>query len=86
MWYDAQRTGIEAVKAVFSVAVLWGGLFVSGAADQAMFETFGAAGADDIVGVWELVAEATPQRPGSGNSLTSLLEIQRSSDGTAPVR
>ncbi|MCL7958199.1 MAG: hypothetical protein M8860_01235 [marine benthic group bacterium] len=82
MWYDAQRTGIEAVKAVFSVAVLWGGLFVSGAADQAMFESFSSAGADDIVGVWELVAEATPRRPGPGNALTSLLEIQRGSDGT----
>ena len=83
MWYDAQRTGIEAVKAVVSVAVLWGGMFVSGTADEAMLESFGRAGAaDDIVGVWELVAEATPRLPDTGRSLASLLEIQRGSDGT----
>jgi hypothetical protein len=86
MWYDAQRAGIEAVKAVFSVAVLWGGLFVSGAADHAMIEPFGSFGSDDIVGVWEWVAEAAPRRPDVGRSLASLLEIRRGSDGTLSAR
>jgi hypothetical protein len=52
MWYDAQRTGMEAVKAVLSVAVLWGGMFVSGAADKSLIEPFGVGATDDIVGVW----------------------------------
>ena len=86
MWYDAQRTGIEAVKAVFSVAVLWGGLFVSGAADHAMIEPFSRVGSDDIVGVWEWVADAAARRPDVGRSLASLLEIRRGSDGTLSAR
>jgi hypothetical protein len=86
MWYDAQRTGIEAVKAAFSVAVLWGGMFVSGAADHSMSHPVGAVDSDDIVGVWEWVADATARRPNVGSSLASLLEIRRGSDGTLSAR
>jgi formylglycine-generating enzyme required for sulfatase activity len=86
MWYDAQRTGIETVKAVFSVAVLWGGMFVSGAADQADLEPFGTGSADDIVGVWEWVADASHSRSETAHSRTSLLEIRREVDGELSAR
>ena len=86
MWYDAQRTGMEAVKAVLSVAVLWGGMFVSGAADQALLEPFGVGAADDIVGVWKLVAGSSLRRPDATRTVASLLEIRRSDDGRLNAR
>jgi len=86
MWYDAQRTGVEAVKAVFSIAVLWGGMFVSGAADRAVEPSFGATAADDIVGVWEWVLEASSRRPGADPTVASLLEIRRDHSGRLSAR
>ena len=86
MWYDAQRTGMETVKAVLSVAVLWGGMFVSGAADQALLEPFGVGAADDIVGVWKLVAGSSLRRPDATRTVASLLEIRRSDDGSLSAR
>lgn len=86
MWYDAQRTGIEAVKALFSVAVLWGGMFVSGAADHSLVEPFGTGATDEIVGVWEWVAEASQRRPEAERSFASLLEIRRGLDGRLSAR
>ena len=86
MWYDAQRTGVEAVKAVFSIAVLWGGMFVSGAADRAVESTFGVTAADDIVGVWEWVLEASSRRPEAEPAVASLLEIRRDDTGRLSAR
>ena len=86
MWYDAQRTGMETVKAVLSVAVLWGGMFVSGAADQALLDPFGVGTTDDIVGVWKWVAGSSLRRPDAGRAAESLLEIRRSLDGTLSAR
>ena len=86
MWYDAQRTGVEAVKAVFSIAVLWGGMFVSGAADRSVEPSFGATAANDIVGVWEWVLEASSRRPGAESAMASLLEIRRDDAGRLSAR
>ena len=86
MWYDAQRTGMETVKAVLSVAVLWGGMFVSGAADQAMLEPFGVGATDDIVGVWKWVAGSSLRRPDATRTVASLLEIRRADDGSLSAR
>jgi hypothetical protein len=86
MWYDAQRTGMEAVKAVLSVAVLWGGMFVSGAADQSLTEPFGVGATDDIVGVWKVVAGSSLRRPDATRTIASLLEIRRSIDGSLSAR
>ena len=86
MWYEAQRTGVEAVKAVFSIAVLWGGMFVSGAADHSAEPSFGAAATDDIVGVWEWVLEAKSRRPGADPAVASLLEIRRDHEGRLNAR
>ncbi len=86
MWYDAQRTGMEAIKAALSVAVLWGGMFVSGAADQSLTEPFGVGPADDIVGVWKWVAGSSLRRPDATRTVASLLEIRRGSDGILSAR
>ena len=86
MWYDAQRTGVEAVKAVFSIAVLWGGMFVSGAADGSLDSTRGATADDDIVGVWEWVLEASSRHPGAEPAMASLLEIRRDDAGRLSAR
>ena len=86
MWYDAQRTGVEAVKAVFSIAVLWGGMFVSGAADRSADPSYGTTAADDIVGVWEWVLETSARRPGAGPAVASLLEIRRDDAGRLSAR
>ena len=86
MWYDAQRTGMDAVKAVLSVAVLWGGMFVSGAADQALLDPFGVGATDDIVGVWKWVAGSSLRRPDATRTVASLLEIRRGDDGSLSAR
>ena len=86
MWYDAQRTGMDAVKAVLSVAVLWGGMFVSGAADQALLDPFGVGATDDIVGVWKWVAGSSLRRPDATRTVASLLEIRRGDDGRLSAR
>lgn len=86
MWYDAQRTGMETVKAVLSVAVLWGGMFVSSAADQALTEPFGVGSTDDIVGVWKWVAGSSSRQPNAMRTVASLLEIRRGNDGLLSAR
>ncbi len=80
MWYDATRTGIEALKAALSVAVLWGGMLVSGVADRSI-EEIGSGVAGDVVGIWTWVADASLRPSGAAAPEAGLLEIRRSADG-----
>lgn len=85
MWYDASRSGIEALKAVLSVAVLWGGTLVSGAADRAPVAPPGAGPAEDVVGVWTWVVDSSAGRSGSAPE-ARYLEFRREEDGRLVAR
>ncbi|MFO7588937.1 MAG: hypothetical protein R6X22_12850 [Gemmatimonadota bacterium] len=86
MWYDTPRTGIEALKAVLSVAVLWGGTVVSGTADRATFVPPVLGAAEDVVGVWSWAVDSSLRPQECGPSETRLLEFRRGEGGRLVAR
>lgn len=86
MWYDASRTGIEALKAVLSVAVLWGGTVVSGATVSGPSSSFDPGPAGDVVGVWTWVVDGSPRRPEAGRTGERFVEFRRAGDGSLLAR
>jgi hypothetical protein len=87
MLYDPTRTGVESLKALLSLAVLWAGTVVAGGAatDGSARPEPGAE--DDVLGLWAWVVDAPPCRAESPVAIeTRFVEFRRGPDGRLEAR
>ncbi len=86
MGIDASRSGIEGLKALLSVAVLWFGGVVAGGAGSDL-PSPGGAGAQDVVGVWAWAVTTSACRPDAPDPTgTRYVEFRRGTDGRLEAR
>jgi len=87
MRYDASRTGIEGLKALLSVAVLWFGGVVAGSAAQDAVPPSDGGAAEDVLGIWAWVVAAPACQPDSPAATeTRFVEFRRGPDGRLEAR
>lgn len=86
MGHDPTRTGIEGLKALLSLGVLWAGSVVSGSTMPPAAPASGPGTAEDVIGVWTWVVDASSRRPGADADDAPLVEFRRAADGRLEAR